>query len=394
MKRIRVLLMLAFAVCALPFSGRSALAQSSLDKVLQPYLDKYGLPALAAAVAVKGELVAAGAVGVRRAGTSIPVTLNDRFHLGSDTKAMTALLAGMLVEEGKLRWDSTPAEVFPEWAASMDAGFKAATLEQLLSHCAGLPADNEALAEVWRLAFFQDGNLDVMRAYVVQEWGKRPQAARPGNGFEYSNLGYVVAGAMIERAAGKTWEELIVERVFTPLGLSSAGLGPQATLGRTDAPLGHVLLDGRPTPVLSGPNADNPALIGPAGVAHMSILDFCRWGAWNAGEGKRGPALVKPETLRRLHAPVVALTPRADAKPGTPQIKGGYGHGWGVVEVDFISHPVLEHGGSNNMNLAQIWVDVDKDLAMVLATNISGKKADEALNKLARELYASYAGAK
>src|SRR5512147_3235278 len=76
-----------------------------LDGVLQPYRERFGLPAVAAAVARGGAVVTAGAVGTRRHGTDAPVTRDDRFHLGSDTKAMTALIAAMLVEEGRLRWD-------------------------------------------------------------------------------------------------------------------------------------------------------------------------------------------------------------------------------------------------------------------------------------------------
>ena len=88
-------------------------------------------------------------MGTRRAGVNIPVTINDRFHLGSDTKAMTSLLAAMLVEEGKLRWNTTLAEVFPELAEKMDAGFRNVTLEQLLSHTSGIPSDNEDIGNIF-----------------------------------------------------------------------------------------------------------------------------------------------------------------------------------------------------------------------------------------------------
>jgi CubicO group peptidase (beta-lactamase class C family) len=375
------------AVACLP---GTASAQASLDGLLKPYLADYSLPALAAAVAKGGKIVAAGAVGVRRAGADIPVTLDDRFHLGSDTKAMTALLAAMLVEEGRLSWSSTPAEVFPALAPGLDKGFAAVTLERILSHSAGLPSDSAEVGEVWGQALDQDGNLDAMRLFVVREWGKRPLAYPAGQGFAYSNLGYVIAGAMIERAAGKTWDELIVERLFTPLGLTTAGLGCQASPGRVDAPLGHVLADGKAAPFLAGPNCDNPSLIGPAGIAHMSILDFARWASWNAGQGRRPPALVRPETLRRLHTPLAAIAPAKDAKPGAPTIKGGYGLGWGLVEVDFAPQPLLHHTGSNNKNLAAVWVDVENDLAIVLAANIGGEKADAALKSLAERLYRTY----
>jgi CubicO group peptidase (beta-lactamase class C family) len=362
--------------------------------MLRPYLASHDLPALAAAVAKNGEIVAAGAVGTRRAGTAIPVTVNDRFHIGSDTKAMTSLLAAMQVEEGRLRWNSTPAEVFPEFAATMDPGFAKVTLEQLLSHAGGLPTDNEAIGEVWKQGMLQGGNLDAMRRFVVEAWSKMPLASSPGTRFEYSNMGYVIAGAMIERAAGKTWDELMVERIFSPLGLSTAGLGCQASLGKVDAPLGHIMVDGKAQALLAGPNCDNPSIIGPAGIAHLSILDFARWASWNAGEGKRGPALVSPKTARKLHTPLVSFTPKADAKPGTPKIKGGYGFGWGVVKIDSVPHPLLQHGGSNTYNLAQVLVDTKKDLAVVMAANIGGEKADEAMAILMRELYAKYATAK
>jgi len=392
MSIVRGLPLIILACFALLLAPKAVWAQASLDAVLKPYLAGSGLPALAAAVAKSGKIVASGAVGTRRVGTDIPVTLDDRFHIGSDTKAMTALLAAMLVEEGKLAWNATPASIFPEFSAGMDPGFAGVTLEQLLSHSAGLPADNDAVGEVWKETFFQDGNLDVMRRFIVEQWSKKPLASPPGSRFEYSNMGYVIAGAMIERAAGKTWDELIVERIFAPLKLATAGLGGQASLGKVDAPLGHVLIEGKPQAFLAGPNDDNPSILGQAGIAHMSILDFARWASWNAGEGKRGPALVSAETLRTLHTPVVMLPPE-EGKPSEPLANRGYALGWGVVKTDFTPHPVLEHGGSNNKNLAQIWVDVKNDLAIVITTNIAGEKATEALNAVARTLYVKYAGA-
>src|SRR5438067_1025534 len=117
-------------------AGESRAAEArrdaSLDPVLQPYLGKYGLPALAAAVVLKGRITAAGAVGARRAGTQSPVSLQDRFHIGSDTKAMTALLAAMLVEAGKLRWESTVVDIFPELSGTIVPALKPVTAEPFI----------------------------------------------------------------------------------------------------------------------------------------------------------------------------------------------------------------------------------------------------------------------
>src|SRR5262249_17181346 len=160
--------------------------QNSLDEMLTPYLDKYQLPAVAAAVVQDGKVVASGAVGTRKAGAKIAVTTDDRFHLGSDTKAMTALLAAMLVEEGKWKWTTTVAEVFPEFAEKMDAGLKRVTLEQLLSHSSGIPNDNAAFVALLERSATQDGNLDEMRLWLVKEWSTQPLETKSGTTFAYA----------------------------------------------------------------------------------------------------------------------------------------------------------------------------------------------------------------
>ena len=246
------------ALLAMPIDTPSAQTPhravgSSLNTILDPIRARFELPALAAAVVKNGKIIASGAVGTRRAATAIPVTIDDRFHIGSDTKAMTSLLAAMLVEGGKIRWDSTVAEIFPELVATMDSGVKAVTLEQLLSHTSGIPSDNDGHEKLLQQSFAQEHkNLDELRYWIIGELIRQPLQSKPGAKFAYANMGYILAGAMLERVSGKTWEELIVERVFNPLELKSAGLGPQSTLGRIDAPLGHVPLpDGMLKPMLA-----------------------------------------------------------------------------------------------------------------------------------------------
>ena len=167
----------------------------------------------------------------------------------------------MLVEGGKIRWDSTVVEIFPEPVAAMDSNVKAVTLEQLLSHTSGIPSDNDVHMKLLQQSFAQEHkNLDEVRYWVIGELVRQPLQSKPGTKFAYANMGYILAGAMLERVSGKTWEELIVERVFNPLGLKSAGLGPQSTLGRVDAPLGHVPLpDGTVKSMLAGPYGDHAA---------------------------------------------------------------------------------------------------------------------------------------
>jgi CubicO group peptidase (beta-lactamase class C family) len=221
---------------------------------------------------------------------------------------------------------------------------------------------------------------------MVKETASKPLDHPRGSKFDYSNLGYTIAGAVLERIGGKTWEELVTERIIEPLGLKSAGFGPQSSLGKVDAPLGHLVVNGKLKPMLAGPNGDNPLIVGPAGTMHMSILDFAKWVAWQAGEGKRPPALVSPEIVKKLHTPVIETGVRDTAAPGTPKT-GGYALGWGQVKMAWAPEPVITHTGSNQMNLAIAMFWPDKDFGFVMMTNVGTKAADDAMQKLAAELY-------
>jgi CubicO group peptidase (beta-lactamase class C family) len=362
-----------------------------LNDELEQTRAKHGLPALAAAVVKDGKIVASGAVGVRALGSAVKVTIGDRFHLGSDTKAMTATLAGMMVDEGKLQWTSTIGDVLGAELPGLNRRLAAVTLEQLLSHTSGIPSDTNAIIKLYYSPDAFHYNLPALRLRLLSAWKSHAPSTPPGAAFHYANLAYITVGAMLEKVAGISWEELITTRIYAPLGLASAGLGPQASTGKLDAPVGHDVSDkGVITPMPWGPAADAPPVVGPAGSAHMSVLDFAAWAGWNAGRGKRGPPLVKPDTLAALYRPRITVAKLASSRPGTPK-EGQYAFGWGVVKFDWTSGPVLTHNGSNSMNLAKIIVDPDHDLGVVVMTNFPGQVAEDATNETIEALYRRHA---
>lgn len=369
----------ALTALAITLPPAGAWAQASLDGLLEPVRRRYGLPALAAAVVVRGEVVALGAVGTRRSDAQIPVTVHDRFHLGSCTKAMTALLTAIAVERGLLRWDSTLAELFPELRATMSPAMAGVTVRQLLSHSSGID-DASFEASFRRAEQLESINLDGQRAQMAREVLQQPLSSPPASRFQYSNVNYMLVGTILERLYQRSWEELIQEQLFAPLALAGAGLGPQSSVGLTDAPLGHRREGARFKPMLAGPNADNPLLIGPAGTVHMGLLGAARWAGWNAAQGRIGPALVTPASLRLLHSPVI------DEDPDQPS-GGSYALGWGVGKPAWAPWPLLTHDGSNTMNLARLRVDPRREWALVLLTNAAGPQAVQAFSELEPLLY-------
>jgi CubicO group peptidase (beta-lactamase class C family) len=298
----------------------------------------------------------------------------------------------MLVEEGKIAWTSTIGEVLGPDMPGLNEKFAAIRLEQLLSHTSGIPTDDEEMLRLYTNRDDYEATLAEDRRRLIAAWGRKHEPKVPdGSPFQYANLGYVIVGAMLEKVSGAAWEHLITTRIFEPLGLKTAGLGPQATFGRYDAPVGHRVddEDGKVTPIPWGPAADAPAVVGPAGIAHMSIADFATWAGWNAGGGRRGPALVRPETLQRLHRAHVKTPVIEKPKPGTPKT-GEYALGWGIAKMDWTPRPILTHNGSNSLNLAMILVDLEHDLGIVVMTNFPGEKADEAALETTRALYGQY----
>src|SRR3954467_10099541 len=125
-------------------------APVNVDAILQSILGRGGERFGMAAAVLRGErIIAQGAAGVRKRGTAERITLDDRFHLGSCTKAMTATLVAMLVEEGKLNWTTTLGELFADMVKPMHPAWEKVTLRQVLAHRAGLRFEPEGLAQVF-----------------------------------------------------------------------------------------------------------------------------------------------------------------------------------------------------------------------------------------------------
>ena len=359
----KALIVFLLAVTLVPAPGRAAVAD--IDDVLTPVLKRHKVPALAGAIVTSRGPVAIAAVGVRKAGTAVQVTTADKWHLGSETKAMTATLIGALEERGRLKWESTLTEAFPELAASFAPVLRKATVTHLLSHRAGL------IENIPWGGIQQRGTTRQQREAAMAMLAKAPLRFNPGAGFLYSNAGYVAAGAMAERAAGATWEELMARLVFEPLDMRSAGFGGTGTFGRIDQPWPH-LENGRPASV-NGPTADNPPVMGPAGTVHATIGD---WGKFISDQlkGARGErALLKPYTYKKLH---------------TPPAEGNYALGWIVAERDWAGGPALTHAGSNTLNYCVVWMAPRIDLAALACTNqggpIAARATDDAVAAMIR----------
>lgn len=257
--------------------------------------------------------------GAAHAGAA-PAGPDDAWHVGSLTKAMTATLAARLVAADAVAWDATAGELLGAAAPWADV-----TLAELLHHRSGMAANLPR----WRAAMRPD-----RAQYVAHMLATAP--GTPRGETEYSNAGYVVAGAMLEVAGGAPWEELMRRHVFAPLGMTGAGFGaPKAIWGHG------------PAPVPPGPFADNLPAMGPAGTVHLPPAAMLRFLAAHAAED---PAFLSPAEWRRLHTPV-----------------GRYAMGWRPAGGG------LAHYGTNTAWMAQMWIGDGR--AVFVAVNAGGEAA-------------------
>lgn len=322
-----------------------------LAETLEAIRASYKLPAMAAFALRDGAIVERAIVGARSTKDNTPLGDDAQWHLGSNTKAMTATVAGMLVEEGLLQWDSTVGEVLGKAAPDMDAAHRDTTLAMLLHHTSGIAANiNWFVAPKERVAC-------VAKILAESPEGKRGEYA-------YSNAGYVVAGAMMEVTTGKRWEDLMQEKLFGPLGMTNTGFGAPSKPG---SPWGHEsgLFGWSPKDPASR-GSDNAPVLGPAGTVHGTLEDYARFIAAHLKGAQGQGGIVSAETFKTLHAPL----------PG-----GDYGMGWIITERDWAGGRALTHGGSNTLWFATVWIAPEKDMAFFAVTNAGGDKAFEAVDK-------------
>jgi len=348
-----------------------------VSQMLENIREKHNFPALAAAVVVDGKIVVTNAVGFRKNGGTEKVTVDDKFHLGSVTKSMTATVAAMLVEQGKISWTTTIGEAFPELKSEIHPGYLGVTLEQLLSHRSGAPG--EAPGDLWRQAWAATGTAAEQRLAFIKGILARKPEAKPGTKFIYSNQGYTIAGVMLEKATGKTWEDLLRSRLFEPLGMTTAGFGAPASVGKGDQPWGHTkkMFSGS-EPVPPGPIADNPLAISPAGAVHCSMGDLAKYAAFHLA-GERGKSeLLTAESFKKLHTAV------AD--------NHDYALGWRVLKRPWANGRALMHNGSNTMFYVVVWMAPDKNCAVIVASNIGVDEAFEGCDEVAGKLIKQYFG--
>ena len=301
-----------------------------------------------------------GTAGFVHSDSKARAATNAFHHIGSCGKAFTATLAGWLVDQGNVRWDSSIGEVFPDLASTLHADIKTITLEQLLAHRGGFAGYLDA-TEISTLPEFSGSARQQRKALLAHLGASAP--ASPVGEFAYSNVGYAIAGAMLEQAANVAFETLLRDRVITPLGAEIV-FGYPARAPQDRRTFGNITVVG--TRVLRDPRNplferyNFPSYLMPAGLFSTTADGFTRFVRMHLRGLRGGSTILKPATVAYLHRPF----------GGTST---GYALGWDVSVVDGVT--TSQHDGSLDPYYAQMAVQPSRDRAAVAVASASDEAA-------------------
>lgn len=322
---------------------------------LEDVLERHGAPGAGVCVVRDGAASRIETAGLRRADSAEKIARADLFFIGSCAKFMTTCLAEIAVRETRLEWHTTLARLGESLDVRVHPELADVTLDQLTTCTSGFPEDREpggwprgVLESIREL---DDDPRAGRRLLAEARLGSADDVVADG-AFRYSNLGYCLAGALIEDAFDRPFEELMREKFFAPLGMRSAGFGSPVWARGDDQPSGHV--DGRP--VSSRETSDDSLALGPAGIVHMSLEDMGRYLSFVLGS----PRLLPPDALARL------LRPPAGSE---------FARGWLTFEAPWARGTSYLVTGSNGRFFTMFVAVPALGFAMAVSVNCNGKPA-------------------
>jgi CubicO group peptidase (beta-lactamase class C family) len=331
----------------------TAMAQTSpaaVDQYIQAEMTKQHIPGVALLVVRDGSIVQAQGYGFSNIELQVPVKPETVFQSGSMGKQFAATAVMMLVEEEKIALDDSLTKYFQD----APPAWKQVTVRQLLSHTAGF-------TDYPKNFNFRRDRTEAEMLKIVEAI---PLAYSPGTKFDYSNLGYLTLGILIHRVTGEFYGDFLQERIFRPLGMTTARIISESDIVANRA-AGYRLLKGE----LKNQEWVAPSLNTTAdGSLYLSILDLAKWdAALNTEKLLKASSLQQMWTIARL-------------KDGRPN-PDNYGFGWFIDSIR--GHRVIEHEGEWQGFATQISRYVDDKLSVVVLTNIAGATPDELAHHVA-----------
>jgi CubicO group peptidase (beta-lactamase class C family) len=331
-----------------------------LDAYIANAVRTWKVPGLSVAIVRNDSLIYAKGFGVTEVGTSKPVDERTLFEIGSSSKAFTATLVAMMVSDGKMRWDDRISTYLPEFRMYDPLASEQVTLRDALSHRSGI-----ARGELAWLGSGLDRDEVLRRVRFL-----KPEAPFRSR-FSYQNMMFLAAGIAAAKAAGTTWENLLQQRILTPLGMTSS-LPTSKTLSTTNVAKPH---GAEHDSAFTEPpfEAEN---IAPAGAILSNAVDMGQWLRFQLNDGViNGKRLLSSAALRETHKPQILLNSGGGVRVSSDDSTSGsnfstYGFGWFIE--DYHGALVWQHGGNTPGMTAAVGMLPGKKVGVAVLSNMAG----------------------
>jgi CubicO group peptidase (beta-lactamase class C family) len=352
---------LLLAVAAGAAEKSSQVKPGELKKILAAF-EKYAagaqkawqVPGMAMAVVQGDKVVYAKGFGVKELGQADPVTKETLFQIGSTSKAFTSALVGMLVDEQKFGWQDQVVELFADFQMYDPWVTRQFLVEDLMAQRSGLRSHAGDLQTI--LGFHRPHIIRTLR-YLQPVSSFRSQ-------FAYQNGLFLVAGALIQKYSGKSWEENVQERIFTPLGMSVSSTDFKALRQAKNRATGHVINKEGKVEVLpwDWPFHEAPYICGPAGGINSNVLDMGKWLRLQLGKGKfAGKRLLSEKNLEFIQIPKTI----AGSRWG---LRHFYCEAW--MYTPRCPYPLIWHNGGTQGNKTVVALVPEAGIGLVVLSNL------------------------
>ncbi len=348
-----------FIVCTL-YSFRvtaQPLTSASIDSVAEKARIAFNVPGIAVAVIKDGKVIHSRGYGVRSLKSGLPVDENTLFGIASNSKAFTAFALGMLVEEGKISWDDKVRKWIPEFKLYSPYVTEEFTIRDLLTHRSGLGLG------AGDLMFFPDSsNFELKDILYNLQFLKQVSGFRTK--FDYDNNMYIVAGEVVKRASGMSWDDYVETRIMRPIGMNNSACSFDRLKDKSDVIDAHAEVEGKVRVI-----ARSSMKVGhSAGGINSSIADLSKWVELLLAQGKYGPNLTN---LYNSRIQKEIWSPQTIIQAGDPGYYNTHfkAYGLGFFIEDIKGYKELSHTGGLEGMVTQITMIPELQLGIIVLTN-------------------------
>ncbi|MBE0677956.1 MAG: serine hydrolase [Bacteroidales bacterium] len=357
------------------------LTPDQIDKLAQQTMETFNVPGIAVAVVKDDRVVHMKGYGVSSIKTGQKTDENTLFAIASNSKAFTAAALGILVDEGKLSWETKVIDIIPEFRLYNAYVTEDFNIKDLLTHRSGMGLGAGDLM-LWpdSSTFTKEEIIHNLR-YLKQTSPFRTK-------YDYDNLLYLVAGEVVARVSGQSWEEYVELRIMKPLGMERSSASPARATDRTNMIDAHVPVNG----VLQVVPLYESDLLNPAGGIISSVADMTKWVMMQINRGRygenNGSQLLSERTHREMWTPQTIIPVRS-AGPYRSHF-AGYGLGWRLTDVS--GYLQASHTGGLAGIVTQVTIIAEQKLGIIVFTNQQEGSAFTAITNAIKDGYLGVTG--